>query len=107
MSVNIKGSVNISVGFDELVHALEQSALTDILKLDSFNFIDILKTDNNVITYPKTFYRRGELKEDTVFVTENAKVVRLIKAVQEIVDAWHDYIRADGQEKPNEVQNDK
>lgn len=107
MSVNIKGSVNISVGFDELVHALEQSALTDILKLPDLNFIDILKTDNDAITYSSVFCRRGKLGEDTVLVSKDAKVVRLIKAVQEIVDAWHDYIRADGQEKSNEVQNDK
>lgn len=107
MSVNIKGSVNISVGFDELVHALEQSALTDILKLDSFNFIDILKTDDNKIIYHNLFYDRNRLHSENVLVSEDAKVVRLIKAVQEVVSAWHDYVRADGQEKSNEVQNDK
>lgn len=95
MSVNIKGKVTISVGFDELVHALEQSALVDILELDDFNFIDILKTDNGAITYPNIYYDRGEITKNTVLVTKDERVIRLIKAVQEVVSAWHDYVRAE------------
>lgn len=97
MSVNIKGSVNISVGFDELVHALEQSALIDILKLPDLNFIDILKTDNGAITYSNIEYGRKGVTKDLVLVTEDARIIRLIKAVQEIVNAWHGYVQVDGQ----------
>lgn len=107
MGVNVKGNVTISVGFDELVRALEQSALIDILKLRDINFIDILKTDDDKITYHNLFYDRNNLHSENVIVSKDAKVVRLIKAVQEIVNAWHDYVRVDGQEKSNEAKNGK
>lgn len=100
MSVNIKGKVTISVGFNELVHALEQSALIDILKLPDLNYIDILKIDEDKIRYQNLYYNSNRLISENVLVSKDTKVVRLIKAVQEVVSAWHDYVRA---EEDNEL----
>ena len=95
MSVNVKGKVTISVGFDELVRALETSAIIDILRLPDLNYIDILKTDDDKITYHNLFYDRNRLHSEIVLVSKDAKVVRLIKAVQEVISAWRDYVRAE------------
>lgn len=95
MSVNIKGKVTISVGFDELVRALETSAIIDILRLPDLNYIDILKIDEDKIRYQNLYYNRNRLISENVLVSKDAKVVRLIKAVQEVVSAWHDYVRVE------------
>lgn len=94
MSVNIKGKVTISVGFDELVRALETSAIIDILRLPDLNYIDILKIDDE-IRYQNLYYNSNRLISENVLVSKDAKVVRLIKAVQEVVSAWRDYVRAE------------
>lgn len=95
MSVNVKGKVTISVGFDELVRALETSAIIDILRLPDLNYIDILKIDEDKIRYQNLYYSSNRLISENVLVSKDAKVVRLIKAVQEVISAWRDYVRAE------------
>lgn len=95
MGVNVKGKVTISVGFDELVRALETSAIIDILRLPDLNYIDILKIDEDKIRYQNLYYSSNRLISENVLVSKDAKVVRLIKAVQEVVSAWRDYVRAE------------